>query len=102
MMLYTKNHGSRPCGFKQEDFFMFLPIKAYVKPVTLRQGHFWPKGYNSNKLGKSLLDDTTYKKQGSRPCGFRLEDFFMFLPIKAYIKYLTPGPGPIFSPRAII
>ena len=34
MMLHTKYQGSRPCGFRQEDFFMFLPIKAYVKAVT--------------------------------------------------------------------
>ena len=25
-MLHIKYHGSRPCGFRQEDFFMFLPI----------------------------------------------------------------------------
>ena len=31
MMLHTKYQG---LGFRQEDFFMFLPIKAYVKPVT--------------------------------------------------------------------
>ena len=29
MVLHTKYQGSRPCGFRQEDFFMFLPIKAY-------------------------------------------------------------------------
>ena len=34
MILHTKNQGSRPCGFRQEDFFMLLPIKAYVKHVT--------------------------------------------------------------------
>ena len=36
VMLHTKYHGSRPYGFRQEDFFMFLPIKAYVKHVTPR------------------------------------------------------------------
>ena len=25
-MLHTKYQGSRPCGFRQEDFFIFLPI----------------------------------------------------------------------------
>ena len=34
------------------------------------------------------------KKQGCRPYGFRQEGFFMFLPIKAYVKYVTPGVGP--------
>ena len=61
MMLHTKYQDSRPCGFKQEDFFMFLPIKDYVKPVTPRRDHFWPKGYNFNKLGRGSLDDTTYQ-----------------------------------------
>ena len=27
MMLHTKYQGSRPCGFRQEDFFMFLHVK---------------------------------------------------------------------------
>ena len=40
MMLHTKNQGSRPCGFRQKDFFGFLTIKAYVKPVTPEVGPF--------------------------------------------------------------
>ena len=40
MMLHTKYQGTRPCGLRQEDFFMFLPIKAYVKPVTPEAGPF--------------------------------------------------------------
>ena len=43
MMLHTKYQGSRPCGFRQ-DFFMFLPIKAYVKPVTPQVGPFLALG----------------------------------------------------------
>ena len=39
MMLQTKYQGSMPCGFRQEDFFIFLPIKAYVKHVTPGPGH---------------------------------------------------------------
>ena len=42
------------------------------------------------------------KYQGSRPCGFRQEDFFMFLPILVYVKHVTPGGIAIFGPRAII
>ena len=61
MMLHTKYQGSRPCGFRQEDFFMFLPIKAYVIPVTPGAGPFWPQCYNLNKLGRGPLDDTTYQ-----------------------------------------
>ena len=45
---------------------------------------FWPQGYNLNKLGRGSLDDASY--QISRPCGFRQEDFFMFLPILVNVK----------------
>ena len=44
MMLYTKYQGSRPCGFRQEYFFMFLHIKAYVKHVTPEAGPFLAPG----------------------------------------------------------
>ena len=30
-MLHTKYQGSKPYGFRQEDLFMFFPIKAYLK-----------------------------------------------------------------------
>ena len=59
MMLHTKYQSSSSCGFRQEFFLMFLPVKAYVKPVTPEQRHFWPQGYNLNKLGRGLLDNTT-------------------------------------------
>ena len=77
MMLHTKHQSSRPCGFRQEDFFMFLPIKAYVKHVTPDAGPF---------LAPGLLVEVHFmilhtKTQGSRPCGFRQEDFFMLHPI---------------------
>ena len=44
MMLHTKYQGSRPCGFRQEDFFMLLPIKAYVKPLIPEAGPFFIPG----------------------------------------------------------
>ena len=61
-MLHTNYQGSRPCGFRQEDFFMFLPIKAYVQPVTPEAGPFLSPCYNLNWLGRGSLDDTTYQK----------------------------------------
>ena len=30
-------------------------------PVTLGQGHFWPKGYNLNNLGRGLLGEAMYQ-----------------------------------------
>ena len=59
MMLHTKYEGSRPCGFRQEDFFMVFPIQAYVKHVNPWASQFWPQGYNLNKLGRGSLDDAT-------------------------------------------
>ena len=40
MILHTKYQGSKPCVFRQEDFFMLLPILAYVKHVTVGAGPF--------------------------------------------------------------
>ena len=62
MMLHTKYEGSRPCGFRQEDFFMVFPIQAYVKHVTPGVGQFWPEGYNLNKKpGRGSLGDASYQ-----------------------------------------
>ena len=45
MMLHTKYQGSRPCGFRQEDFFMFLPILVlFFKHVTPETGSFLDPG----------------------------------------------------------
>ena len=62
MMLHTKYQGSIPYGFRQEDFFLFFPIfKVYVRHVTRGQVHFWPQGYNLNKLGRGSLGDASYQ-----------------------------------------
>ena len=59
MMLHTKYQGSRPYGFRQEDFFMFPYISLYVNHVTPRAGRYWPKGHNLNNLGRGPLGDAT-------------------------------------------
>ena len=61
MMLHTKYQGFKPYGFKQEDFFMFFPIKDYVKHVPTGVGPFWPQKYNLNKLGSGSLGDASYQ-----------------------------------------
>ena len=38
------------------------------------------------------------KYQGSKPYGFRQEDFSMFFPLYANVKYVTPGAGPFLAP----
>ena len=73
-MLHTKYEGSRAYGFRQEDFFMFLYLLKHVTPMV---GSFLANWYNLNKLGRSRLGDATYQYQGSRPYGFRQEDFLM-------------------------
>ena len=61
MVLHTKYQGSRPCGFRQKDVFMFFPILVYVNHVTPGRGHFWPKGHNLIKLVRGLQGDATYQ-----------------------------------------
>ena len=61
MILYTKYQNSRPCGFRQEDFFTLLLILAYVKHVNPWRGNFWPQSYYLNELGRGPPDDNTYQ-----------------------------------------
>ena len=61
MMLHTKYQGSRTIRFRQEDFNMFSLCKHMYKMCPPGPGHFWPQGYNLNKLGRSPLDDATYQ-----------------------------------------
>ena len=60
MMLHTKYQGSRPCGFRQEDFFMFLPILVYVKHVNPGAGSFLAPGALFKKLVRGPQGDATY------------------------------------------
>ena len=62
MMLCTKYQGSRPYGFRQEDFFHVFPNISLCKTC----GHpgwviFGTKGIILNKLGRGLLVDVTYQ-----------------------------------------
>ena len=61
MMLHTKYQGSRLCGFRQEDFSMFLPIKVYVKQMTPGAGSFLAPGHNFYKLVRGPQGDATYQ-----------------------------------------
>ena len=48
-MLQTKYQGSRPCGFRQEDCFMF-PYISLCKTCDPRTGPFWSQRHNLNNL----------------------------------------------------
>ena len=60
MMQHTKDQGSKPYGFRQEDFFHVFPYIGLCKTCDPRVGHFWPQGYNLIKLGKIPQGDATY------------------------------------------
>ena len=40
-LLHTKYEGSGPCGFREEDFFMFCPIMPPGRGLYGPQGHGW-------------------------------------------------------------
>ena len=40
-LLHTKYEGSGPCGFGEEDFFMFCPITPPRRGLYGPQGHGW-------------------------------------------------------------
>ena len=56
MMLHIKNQGSRPCGFRQEDFFKFSYI-SLCKACDFLGGAF----FGPNKLCRGPLDDAIYQ-----------------------------------------
>ena len=71
--------------------------------------------FKANLFSRTFQDSSVYistfqacanpehtKYYGSRPFGFRQEDFYTLFPIKAYVKHLTPGAGPFLPPRDLI
>ena len=60
----------------QHDHIL-IKLILYKPMLHMRQGHFWPQGHNLDRIGRGPLGDATYQYQGSMPCGFRQEDFFM-------------------------
>ena len=62
MMLHTKYQGSRPYGFRQENFSMFFHYISLCKICDPWCGViFWPEGDNLNKLGRVPLGYATYQ-----------------------------------------
>ena len=54
-LLHTKYEGSGPCGFGEEDFFMFSPILPPGRGLYGPQGHGW------QDLLRELLYIATHK-----------------------------------------
>ena len=62
--------------FQTRRFFHVFTILSLCKICDPWGGANFNQGNYLNKLGRGPLGDATYP--GSRPCGFRQEDFFTF------------------------
>ena len=60
-MLHTKYQGSRPCGFRQEDFQVF-PYISLCKTCNSRIVFGLRGIIRTNLEGRGPLGDATYKK----------------------------------------
>ena len=69
-----------------------LPIKAYVKPVTPEVGPLLAQGYNLNKCGRGLLDDTYIPKV--KALGLVVSDKKIF---SCCSQPVTPEVGPLLA-----
>ena len=76
ILLQIKYESSGPCGFGEEDFFMFYPLSP-----PRGGAHMDPRGTVGRiyKEDHYILLHTKYESSG--PCGFGEEDFFMFFPL---------------------
>ena len=50
--MHTKSQCYRPCGFRQEDFLLYLANISLCKHATPRFMQFWSYGHNLSKLGR--------------------------------------------------
>ena len=87
-LLHTKYESSGPCGFGEEDLFYVFPIVSLWELMTPGAGPFLTPG--ACKKDHYTLLHTKY--EGSGPCGFGEEDFYMFCPIT------PPGRG-LYGPQ---
>ena len=97
MKLYIKYQRPGPSGYNQEDFKGFPYIRPY-KHVVPGRGHFWPKGYNLNNLGRGLLDEATYQISKTWAFWFQSRRFLKVFLMLVYLKHVCPWAGPIFTP----
>ena len=97
MMPHNKYQGSKPYGFRQEYFFLCFSL--YVKR-DCQGSHFWPQGYNLNKLGRGSLGDASYQISRLKALWFQTRIFFY---VSSYISLCKMcDPGAIFGPPGII
>ena len=83
----------RPCGFRQEFFFMFsYSCDPWGRAIFGPRGIIW---INVVEVHEVMLHT---KYQGSRPCGFRQEECFMFSKYKPILNMWPLGAGPCLAP----
>ena len=74
-------------------FSCFFPKEAYVKHVTPGAGHFWPQGYNLNKLSISSLGDASYQISRLKALWFQTRRFFSFFSLYKHMYTIRPQVG---------
>ena len=89
-LLLTKYESSGPCGFGEEDFFSHCKSMGATDPWG--GAIFDPRGMICRIYKKDHHTLLHTKYEGSGPCGFGEEDFFMFCPI------MPPGRG-LYGPQ---
>ena len=62
------------------------------------RGHFWPKSYNLNNLGRGLLDEATYKLSKTWAFWFQSRILLKVFLMLVYVKHVGPWAGPILAP----
>ena len=86
VMLHTKYQGSRPSGFKQEDFFLCFQY-VNVNSVTSMMRPFRPQHHNLNTFGRVSLGDDTYQISILWALSFLVRISLMFSLYNQLIEY---------------
>ena len=73
-LLHTKYESSGPCGFGEEDFFIFSHCMSMEADDPRGGAIFDPRVGRIHKEDHYTLLHTKYERSG--PCGFGEEDFF--------------------------
>ena len=75
-MLQTKDQGSRPYGFRQEDCFPYISLCKTCAPGV---GPFLAQGHNLNKFGSGPLGDAPYQISRHQALRFLTRRFFRMM-----------------------
>ena len=83
-LLHKKYERSGPCGFGDEDFFMFFPLRPRVGPV-------WTPGAQlAGIIKRTTIHCYTQNMKALGLVVWEKKFFFMFFPLQVYGSYLLP------------